>query len=77
MVLGYGSAFYLLSLTLQTISVGIAYAIWSGVGVVLVSLAGWLLYGQRLDVPAIAGIAPIVAGLIVLNAFSKSVAHCA
>lgn len=72
---GYVSAFYFLSLTLRTIPVGIAYAIWSGVGVALITLAGWLIYGQTLDMPAFIGIALIVAGVIVLNLFSKTLPH--
>lgn len=72
---GYALAFYFLSLTLRTIPVGVAYAIWSGVGVVLVCLLGWLLYGQKLDVAAVAGIGLILAGVLVLNLFSKSVSH--
>lgn len=74
-VVGYGLAFYLLSLTLRTIPVGIAYAVWSGVGVVLISLVGWIMYGQRLDTAALIGIALITAGVIVLNLFSKSAAN--
>jgi len=74
-VAGYGIAFYLLSLTLRTIPVGIAYAVWSGVGIVLISAIGWFRFGQSLDMPAILGIALIVAGVVVLNVFSKSVAH--
>jgi small multidrug resistance pump len=74
-VVGYGVAFYFLSLTLRTIPVGIAYAVWSGVGIVLVSLVGWLLYGQRLDMAAYLGIGLIAAGVVVLNVFSKSAAH--
>lgn len=72
---GYGLAFYFLSLTLRTIPVGIAYAIWSGIGVVLVCLIGWLVYGQKLDSAAVAGIGLIVAGVLVLNVFSKSISH--
>jgi len=72
---GYGAAFYFLSLTLRSIPVGVAYAVWSGVGVVLISLVAWLLYGQELDLPAMLGIALIVAGVIVLNMFSKTVSH--
>jgi multidrug transporter EmrE-like cation transporter len=56
-VIGYGIAFYFLSMTLKAIPVGIAYAIWSGVGIVLISLVGWILFGQRLDAPALIGIA--------------------
>lgn len=57
-VIGYGIAFYFLSMTLKAIPVGIAYAIWSGVGIVLISLVGWILFGQRLDAPELIGIAP-------------------
>lgn len=71
-VAGYASAFYFLSLTLRTIPVAVAYAIWSGVGVALVTVVAWLFYGQRLDRPAILGMSLIVAGVIVLNLFSKS-----
>ena len=73
--IGYLVAFYFLSLTLRTLPVGIAYAVWSGAGIALVSLIAWLVYGQTLDGPAIAGMALIVAGVVVLNGFSKSVAH--
>jgi len=71
-VVGYGISFYFLSLTLNTIPVGIAYAIWSGVGIVLISVAGWALFGQTLDAPALGGMALIAAGVIVINLFSKS-----
>src|SRR5512140_979321 len=66
-VIGYVSAFYFLSLTLRTIPVGITYAVWSGVGVALITLVGWLIYGQTLDIPAFVGIALIVSGVVVLN----------
>ena len=69
-ILGYGIAFYLLAQVLRTIPLGITYAIWSGVGVAAVTLIGWLAYGQRLDIPAILGIALIVAGVLVLNLWS-------
>ena len=72
---GYGVAFYLLSLTLREMPVGIAYAIWSGVGIVLVSLAAVVLFGQKLDLPALIGMGLIVAGVIVINVCSKSVVH--
>lgn len=75
MAAGYGIAFYLLSLTLRTMPVGIAYAIWSGLGVVLITLVGWLLFGQKLDLPALLGMALIVAGVMVMNLFSRSVGH--
>jgi len=74
-VLGYGCSFYLLSLALRTIAVGVAYAIWSGAGVVLISLAGVLLFKQRLDLPAMLGIGLIVAGVAVLNLSSASAQH--
>ena len=71
-IAGYSAAFFFLSLTLKTMPVGIAYAIWSGVGIVLITLIAWLVLGQSLDGPAIAGLALIVAGVLVLNVFSKS-----
>jgi small multidrug resistance pump len=74
-VVGYASAFFLLSLTLKTIPVGVAYAIWSGVGTALIALIGWIFIGQKLDTPAVVGILLILLGVIVLNVFSKSVAH--
>lgn len=74
-VVGYVVAFYFLSLTLKTMPVGIAYAIWSGVGIVLVLLAGWLIYKQMLDAPALIGMGLIMAGVIVINLFSKTAAH--
>ncbi|SDF62231.1 MULTISPECIES: multidrug efflux SMR transporter [unclassified Duganella] len=74
-VAGYGIAFYFLSLTLRSIPVGIAYAVWSGVGIVLITLVGWLVFGQKLDPPALIGMALIVAGVIVMNVFSKASAH--
>ncbi|ALD91034.1 small multidrug resistance protein [Cupriavidus gilardii CR3] len=74
-VTGYAIAFFCLSLTLRHVPIGIAYAIWSGVGIVLVSVAAWLLFGQRLDLPALLGIALIMAGVLVINLWSKSVTH--
>jgi small multidrug resistance pump len=71
---GYLSAFYFLSLTLRTVPTGVAYAIWSGVGLVLVTSVAWVFQGQRLDAPAIAGMVLIVAGVAVMNLFSKVVA---
>ena len=73
--IGYGIAFYCLSLALKTIPTGVAYAIWSGIGIVLISLAAWLLRGQTLDAPAVIGMGLIVAGVAVMNLFSKSPAH--
>lgn len=74
-VVGYGVAFYFLSLTLKTIPIGIAYAVWSGVGIVLVSVFAYFYYGQSLDLPALVGMALIIAGVLVINLFSRSVAH--
>jgi small multidrug resistance pump len=74
-VAGYTVAFYCLSLTLRTIPVGVAYAIWSGLGVVLITIAAWLLFGQKLDLPALIGMGLIVAGVVVMNVFSKAVGH--
>ncbi|MBB5442678.1 MULTISPECIES: multidrug efflux SMR transporter [unclassified Paraburkholderia] len=74
-VLGYGIAFYCLSLTLRSIPVGIVYAIWSGAGIVLITLVALVLYRQIPDVPAIIGLGLIVAGVAVLNLFSKMQAH--
>jgi small multidrug resistance pump len=74
-VAGYGIAFYFLSLTLQTIPTGIAYAIWSGIGIVLVTAAAWALQGQKLDAAAFAGMALIIAGVLVMNLLSGSVRH--
>jgi small multidrug resistance pump len=74
-VVGYGLAFYFLSLTLRTIPLGVAYAVWSGVGIVLITTAGWILYDQKLDAAALAGIALIVAGVLVMNLFSKTAGH--
>lgn len=70
---GYLSAFYFLSLTLRTLPVGVAYAIWSGAGVALIALMAWIFLGQALDTPAVIGLALIVAGVIVLNVFSETV----
>jgi small multidrug resistance pump len=71
-IAGYSAAFFFLSLTLRTMPVGIAYAIWSGVGIVLITLIAWVVLGQPLDGPAIVGLTLIVAGVVVLNVFSKS-----
>lgn len=71
-VLGYGVAFYFLSLSLRVVPVGVAYAIWSGVGTALIAVIGWLLFGQTLDLPAWIGLALIVAGVAVLQVFSRA-----
>lgn len=74
-ICGYALAFYCLAQTLRTIPVGIAYAVWSGVGIVLISLIAWLFFGQKLDWPAVLGMALIIAGVLVINLFSRSGAH--
>ncbi|WP_291971106.1 SMR family transporter [Candidatus Symbiopectobacterium sp.] len=74
-VIFYGVSFYCLSLTMRTLPTGIIYAIWSGVGIVLIATVSWLFYGQKLDLPAILGMFLIILGVIVINLFSKSVAH--
>ena len=71
-VVGYAAAFFFLSLALRHVSIGVAYAIWSGAGIVLISLAAWLIYGQRLDLPAILGMGLIVAGVAVIQLFSRA-----
>ena len=72
-VIGYGVAFYFLGIVLKTIPIGIAYAIWSGAGVALVTVLGLVVFGQKLDAAAVIGIGLIVAGVVVLNLFSVSV----
>jgi len=74
-VIGYGISFYLLALTLRVIPMGVVYAIWSGIGIVLITLVGWFLFNQKLDLPAMLGIGLIAAGVVVMNVFSKSVGH--
>jgi small multidrug resistance pump len=74
-VAGYGIAFYCLSLTLKTIPVGLAYAIWSGAGIFLIAAVGWIVFKQALDLPAVIGMALIVTGVVVMQVFSKSAAH--
>ena len=72
-VAGYATAFYFLSLTLKTLPIGVVYAIWSGVGIALIALIGWLVFGQSLDAAAIIGLLLIIAGVVVINVFSKTV----
>ena len=71
----YAAAFYLLSLAMRYMQMGVIYAIWSGVGIVLISLVGMILFGQKPDVPAVIGLSLIVAGVLVINLFSKSAVH--
>lgn len=73
--IGYAAAFYFLSLVLRTMPVGIAYAIWSGFGVILITMVGLVWFGQRLDLPAVIGLGLIVAGVAVINLFSKAAVH--
>jgi len=72
---GYVISFYFLSLTLKVLPVGIVYAIWSGIGIVLISAIGWVLYGQKLDAAALTGMSLIVAGVLVVNLLSRSTGH--
>ncbi len=74
-VTGYGLAFFCLSLVMKSLPVGVIYAIWSGVGIVLIALAGWLFFGQKLDLPAVLGLSLIIAGVAVIQLFSKTVSH--
>ena len=74
-VIGYAAAFYFLSLSLKTIPVGIAYAIWAGSGIVLIPVAAAIVYKQVPDMPAIIGMAMIVAGVVIINAFSDTTGH--
>ncbi|CDR34028.1 DMT family transporter [Criblamydia sequanensis] len=74
-ILGYAISFYFLSLTLLTIPVGVAYAIWSGVGIVLISVIGFFAFGQRLDLAAIIGISFIIAGVLIIHLLSGTASH--
>ncbi|ELQ5346034.1 QacE family quaternary ammonium compound efflux SMR transporter [Escherichia coli] len=74
-VVGYAIAFYCLSITLKSIPLGIAYAVWSGLGIVTVSILGWLVFGQKLDIWALLGMFLIICGVLILNLLSKTAAH--
>ncbi|SOC85280.1 small multidrug resistance pump [Ensifer adhaerens] len=74
-MIAYGIAFYLLSIVLKTMPVGIAYAIWSGLGIVFVSIIGVVVFRQSLDWPAIAGLLLIILGIVIVNVFSTAVGH--
>ena len=74
-VVGYAASFYLLSLCLKTMKVGFVYAIWSGLGIVLISIIGICFFKQRIDLAGVIGMGLIVAGVVVLNAFSSIEAH--
>ena len=74
-VVGYALAFYFLSLPLRSMPVGIVYAIWCGAGIILITVIGWLWFRQTLDIPAIVGMGFIMAGVIIINLFSRTIAH--
>ena len=74
-VISYAAAFYLLALTLKHMPVGIMYAIWSGSGIVLIALIGWVVFRQTLDLPAILGMTLILAGIVIIQLFSKTATH--
>ena len=74
-VLAYGLSFYLLSIPLKVMPVGVVYAIWSGLGIVLIAIIGYLVFGQRLDLPALLGLALIIAGILVIRLFSATAGH--
>ena len=74
-IVGYGVAFYLLTLVLRTVPVGIAYAVWAGLGIVLVAITGAILYKQLPDVAVVIGMGLIVAGVVIINVFSKTSVH--
>ncbi|RZJ11136.1 MAG: QacE family quaternary ammonium compound efflux SMR transporter [Haliea sp.] len=74
-IVGYAAALYLLTIAMKTIPTGVAYAIWSGLGIVLISITAYFIHHQKLDLAALLGMALIVAGVLVLNLFSKASAH--
>jgi small multidrug resistance pump len=74
-VVGYAVAFYFMTISLRVLPVGIMYAIWAGLGVVLVTVVGWVAYKQVLDLPAILGLILIIAGVVIINLFSNAVGH--
>ena len=74
-VVAYAAAFYLLGMALKFFPVGIAYAIWSGLGIVLIAIIGYAIFDQRLDLPAVLGMGLILAGILVINLFSNSGPH--
>ena len=75
MAVCYLLSFYLLSISLKVLPLGIAYAIWSAVGIVLVAVIGLVVFGQKLDLPAVIGLGLIILGVLVVNLFSKTVGH--
>ena len=74
-IVAYAISFYLLSLTLRYMPVGVMYALWSGLGILLIAIIGWLVFGQKLDLAAIIGMALIVGGIVIIQVFSKTATH--
>jgi len=74
-VVAYAVSFYLLSVTLRTMPVGIVYALWSGLGIILIATIGWVVFGQRLDLPAVIGLLMIIGGIAVIHLFSATSSH--
>lgn len=74
-VVGYAISFYFMALTLKYMPVGIVYALWSGLGIILIALIGYAIFGQKLDLPAVAGLGLIIAGIVVIQLFSNTTAH--
>ena len=74
-IVAYAISFYLLSLTLKFMPVGVMYAIWSGLGIVLIALIGWLVFSQKLDLPAVIGMGLILIGIVIIQVFSKTAVH--
>jgi len=74
-VVAYGTSFYLLAIVLRYIPVGVAYAIWSGLGICFIAMIGYVIFGQRLDLPAVLGLGLIIAGIVVIQLFSNSATH--
>jgi len=72
---GYAVALGLLAVVMRVMPTGVVYAIWSGLGVVLIAVVAWIIHGQRLDLPAVAGMGLILAGVLVINLFSRTVGH--
>ena len=74
-VVAYAISFWLMAMTLKVMPVGVVYALWSGLGIVFIALIGFWVFNQRLDLPAVLGLALIIAGIVVIQLFSKTVTH--
>jgi small multidrug resistance pump len=74
-LVGYGIAFFFLAQTLKVMPTGIVYAVWSGMGVVFIAAIAWVFFGEKLDLPAVVGLSFIIAGVVIVNLFSKTVGH--